>query len=40
VPDDLKELVVPVLAHRLVMDGGGGAAEFLGELLRHTPVDL
>jgi MoxR-like ATPase len=39
-PDDLKDLAVPVLAHRLVMDGGGGATEFLEDLLQRTPIDL
>lgn len=41
VPDDVKELAEPVLAHRLVMRGLGSraaAGEFLRELLERVPV--
>ena len=45
IPDDVKELAVPVLAHRvLVQDSMGGsrqrAEEVLGELLETVPVPL
>jgi len=40
IPDDVKEMAVPVLAHRLVMRGmhGQGAAAFIGELLNQLPA--
>ena len=40
IPDDVKEMAVPVLAHRLVMRGlhTRSAAEFVEELLRETAV--
>lgn len=46
VPEDVKELAVPVLAHRIVVSGAGGeagrpqAARVLGELLErlHVPA--
>ena len=40
IPDDVKELAVPVLAHRLVMRGlhGQSAGDFIAEVLRTLPV--
>lgn len=40
IPDDVKELAVPVLAHRLVMRGlhGQSAEDFIRETLRSLPV--
>ena len=41
IPDDLKELAVPVLAHRLILRGwdtGDTAAQFLTELKEWVPV--
>jgi len=43
VPDDLKALAEPVLAHRLLVTPeaqlqGMGAADALGEVLRSVPV--
>ena len=40
IPDDVKEMAVPVLAHRLVMRGihSQNAAAFIGELLNQLPV--
>ncbi len=40
IPDDVKEMAVPVLAHRLVMRGihGKSAADFVCELLAQLPV--
>ena len=40
IPDDVKEMAVPVLAHRLVMRGihGKNAADFICELLAQLPV--
>lgn len=41
IPDDVKELAVPVLAHRIVMRGinyQSDSAAFLQELLRQTPA--
>lgn len=42
-PDDIKTLAVPILAHRLVLAGAGGsnrlrAQELLGDLARQIPV--
>jgi MoxR-like ATPase len=39
-PDDLKALARPVLAHRVFTSGGGSAAELIEELLERTPVAL
>lgn len=39
-PDDLKALTLPVLAHRVVRNGGGSSAEFLHEIVEQTKVDL
>jgi MoxR-like ATPase len=43
IPDDLKALAVPVLAHRLIATpeaqlGGIGPADALAEVLRAVPV--
>jgi len=43
VPDDVKRLVQPVLAHRLILapgaaDGDAAVAEVLGELLSSVPI--
>jgi len=40
IPDDVKELAVPLLAHRLVMRGlhGQRGADFIRETLRSLPV--
>ncbi len=38
VPDDVKELAVPVLAHRLVLRGGGDATAVVRELLTRVVV--
>jgi len=40
IPDDVKEMAAPVLAHRLVMRGmhGQSAAAFIGELLHQLPA--
>lgn len=40
IPDDVKELAVPVLAHRIVMRGlyGQGAADFIREVLTALPA--
>lgn len=40
VPDDIKTLAVPVLAHRIIMKTGGGgpsAADAVAEILRRIP---
>ena len=37
-PDDVKLLAVPVLAHRLGMRGRGKAAEMLNEVVAATPI--
>ena len=37
-PDDIKLLAAPVLAHRLGMRGRGRAAEMLGEVLTALPI--
>jgi len=39
-PDDLKALAQPVLAHRIVLKGGGDAAGLVEETLASTPVEL
>lgn len=39
-PDDLKALATVVLSHRLVLKGGGSAAELVSEVLEQTPVSL
>jgi len=42
-PDDVKALVLPVLAHRILLEadsGGAGADEFLRDLLRQVPVPV
>jgi len=39
-PDDLKALAVPVLAHRVFLNGGGDASELLAGVLETCPVDL
>lgn len=38
VPDDVKELAVPVLSHRLVLRGGGDASAVVRELLTRVVV--
>ncbi len=40
VPDDLKRLARPVLAHRIVLTGGGDAAEHLAAILDDVAVTL
>src|SRR5213083_895194 len=37
-PDDVKLLAAPVLAHRLGMKGRGNAADMLGEVLTALPI--
>jgi len=39
-PDDLKALAVPTLAHRLVLKGGGDADELVQRIVASTPVEL
>jgi len=39
-PDDLKSLAEPVLAHRIFLAGGGPAAPVLARILESTPVQL
>ena len=39
-PDDLKALAKPVLAHRLFLKGGGDASDLVETILGTTPVDL
>ena len=44
-PDDVKELAVPVLAHRMIMGAtarlrGLGAAEAIAEVLEKVPVPI
>ena len=39
-PDDLKALATPVLAHRIFLRGGGDAVELVEETLEQIPVDL
>ena len=41
IPDDVKELAVPVLAHRIILRGvsyRNDEAQFLRELLAQLPV--
>ncbi len=40
VPDDMKCLARPVLAHRLFLKGGGDAGPFLDDLIAKVPVEL
>ena len=42
-PDDIKELVIPVLVHRLIIKEeerlrGGTPEHILEEIIKHTPV--
>ena len=37
-PDDVKLLAAPVLAHRLGMKGRGNAADMLGEVVSALPI--
>jgi MoxR-like ATPase len=37
-PDDIKRLVEPVLAHRLGMRGRNKAREMLGDVLTQVPL--
>jgi MoxR-like ATPase len=39
-PDDMKRLARPVLAHRLFLKGGGDAGAFLDDLIARVPVEL
>ena len=39
-PDDLKALAMPVLAHRVFLKGGGDAGEPLARILESVPVVL
>ena len=39
-PDDLKALARPVLAHRVFLKGGGDATDVLDTILAATPVEL
>ena len=39
-PDDLKALAEPVLAHRMFVRGGGSSAAMLREVIAKTPVPL
>ena len=39
-PDDLKILAEPVLAHRIFLQAGGDAAEMLRSILARVPVTL
>ncbi|MEM8883990.1 MAG: AAA family ATPase [Planctomycetota bacterium] len=39
-PDDLKALAVPVLAHRIFLRGSGDASELVTATLEQTPVSL
>ncbi len=39
-PDDLKAVAVPALAHRLVLKGGGNADELLAGIVASVPVAL
>jgi MoxR-like ATPase len=40
VPDDLKQLAIPVLSHRVFTGGGAPTDPILGEILSTTPVAL
>ena len=39
-PDDLKALAQPVLAHRILLKGGGDASELLDTILAKVAVKL
>ncbi len=39
-PDDLKGLAVPALAHRVFLRGGGDADALVADLVRRTPAPL
>jgi MoxR-like ATPase len=39
-PDDLKALAQPVLAHRVFLSGGGDASELIAGVLETSAVDL
>jgi len=39
-PDDLKAMAAPALPHRMVMKGGGDAADLVAGLLKSVPVEL
>ena len=39
-PDDLKSLALPVLAHRIFLTAGGDAGELLQSILARVPVAL
>jgi len=39
-PDDLKALALPVLAHRVFLKGGGDASDVVQAVLQSTPVEL
>jgi MoxR-like ATPase len=39
-PDDLKALARPILAHRVFLKGGGDAAALLDGVLAALPVEL
>ena len=39
-PDDLKSLARPVLAHRIFLTGGGDAGELLQSILARVPIAL
>jgi MoxR-like ATPase len=39
-PDDLKALAVPTLAHRIALKGGGDSGPLLRELIHAIPVKL
>ena len=39
-PDDLKALARPVLAHRLVLEGGGDAGDWIDQLITRVNVPL
>ncbi|MCL4246286.1 MAG: ATPase, partial [Candidatus Dadabacteria bacterium] len=45
IPDDVKEMAVPVLAHRVVLRDGriagqGGEEDAIEEVLRNVPVPV
>ncbi len=40
VPDDLKTLALPILAHRIFLRGGGSANALVEEVVAATPVEL
>ena len=39
-PDDLKHMARPVLAHRIFMKGSGDASEVLEQIMAEVPVEL